>query len=109
MEGYTEIVKLAESALNGDSEKSKFWINKFINKYPNSEFIKPFKALLMGDKNPDKLRCDGETSDENSNCNKPHVSGELADFTRFASEEYSIEIPDRLIEEWSKYYSANYR
>ena len=33
MEGYTEIVKLAESALNVDSEKSKVWINKFIEKY----------------------------------------------------------------------------
>lgn len=75
MEGYTEIVKLAESALNGDSEKSKVWINKFIEKYPNSKLIKPFKALLIGDKNPDKLRCDGETSDEHSNCNKPLVSG----------------------------------
>lgn len=78
MEGYTEIVKLAESALNGDSEKSKLWINKFIDKYPNSELIKPFKALLIGDKNPDKLRCEGkETSDEHSNCNKPLVSGSL--------------------------------
>ena len=75
MEGYTEIVKLVESALNGDCEKSKVWINKFIEKHPNSEFVKPFKALLIGDKNPDKLRCDGETSDEMSNCNKPLVSG----------------------------------
>jgi len=77
MEGYTEIVKLAESALNGDSEKSKFWINKFIDKHPNSELIKPFKALLIGDKNPDKLKCEGENSDELSNCNKPLVSGSL--------------------------------
>jgi hypothetical protein len=38
-----------------------------------------------------------------------HVSGELADFSRFLSEEYSIEIPDRIINEWNKYYSANYR
>jgi hypothetical protein len=37
------------------------------------------------------------------------VSGEVADFSRFLSEEYSIEIHDRIIDEWNKYYSANYR
>lgn len=89
MEGYTEIVKLAESALNGDSEKSKFWINKFIEKHPNSELIKPFKALLIGDKNPDKLKCEGEIIlDENSNCNKPHVS-----LCTCSSEEFAEEKP----------------
>jgi len=33
----------------------------------------------------------------------------LADFARFLSEEYSIEIHERIIDEWNKYYSANYR
>jgi hypothetical protein len=37
------------------------------------------------------------------------VSRELADFARFLSEEYSIEIHERIIDEWNKYYSANYR
>ena len=40
---------------------------------------------------------------------QPLVSGELADFARFLSEEYSIEIHERIIDEWNKYYSANYR
>lgn len=39
---------------------------------------------------------------------QPPVSGELADFARFLSEEYSIEIHQRIIDEWDKYYSANY-
>lgn len=39
---------------------------------------------------------------------QPPVSGELADFARFLSEEYSIEIHERIIDEWNKYYSANY-
>ena len=90
MEGYTEIVKLAESALNGDSEKSKFWINKFIDKHPNSELIKPFKALLIGDKNPDKLKCEGENSDELSNCNKPLVSN-LAKFKELVEKQKDID------------------
>ena len=77
MEGYVELVKIAEAALNGDIEKSKFQISKFIEKYPDSELIKPFKALLIGDNNPDRLvMCVGkESSDENSNCDKPLVSG----------------------------------
>lgn len=40
---------------------------------------------------------------------QPLVNGELADFARFLSEEYSIEIHERIIDEWNKYYSANYR
>ena len=40
---------------------------------------------------------------------QPLVSGELADFARFLSEEYSIAIHERIIDEWNKYYSANYR
>lgn len=40
---------------------------------------------------------------------QPLVNGELADFARFLSDEYSIEIHERIIDEWNKYYSANYR
>ena len=37
------------------------------------------------------------------------VSGELADFVQFLSDEYSMKVPERVIDEWKKYYSANYR
>lgn len=43
------------------------------------------------------------------NLQQTDVSGELVDFSRFLSEEYSIEIHERIIDEWNKYYSANYR
>lgn len=41
--------------------------------------------------------------------NKHDVSVELADFVEFLKDEYSLIIPDRIIDEWNKYYSANYR
>lgn len=50
-----------------------------------------------------------EAMEEYAALRQPTVSGELADFARFLSEEYSIEIHQRIIDEWNKYYSANYR
>lgn len=35
--GYTEIVKISEAALKGDSEKAKKYIEQFMIKYPNSD------------------------------------------------------------------------
>lgn len=60
-EGYTEIVKIVELALDQQFTGVVSWTNKFVKRYPNSKFVKPFKALLNGDKNPDKLRLEDET------------------------------------------------
>jgi hypothetical protein len=50
-----------------------------------------------------------ELEAENQALRQPPVSGELADFAQFLNDEYSIEIHERIIDEWNKYYSANYR
>lgn len=53
--GYTEIVKITEAALNGDKDKALKYINDYILKYPESDLILPFNALLKGDNNPSGL------------------------------------------------------
>lgn len=54
--GYTELVKIAEAALNGDVEKAKTYINKFIIKFPvESDLTRPFRSLLNGNTNPSGL------------------------------------------------------
>ncbi len=53
--GYTCIVKIAESALNGDTKKAKYYIKKYMVMYPESDLIYPFTHLLAGNLNPDKL------------------------------------------------------
>jgi len=53
--GYECIVKIAESALDGDTKKAKHYIKKYMVMYPDSDLIYPFTHLLAGEKNPDKL------------------------------------------------------
>jgi len=53
--GYECIVKIAESALNGDTKKAKHFIKKYMVMYPDSDLIYPFTHLLAGELNPDKL------------------------------------------------------
>ena len=53
--GYTEIVKIAEAALKGDTEMAKKYINKFIIKHTHSDLIHPFTHLLNGENNPSGL------------------------------------------------------
>jgi hypothetical protein len=53
--GRTEIIKIVESALDGDKEKVKLYIERYIIKYPESDLIYPFANLLNGEKNPSKL------------------------------------------------------
>ena len=53
--GYTEIVKITEAALDGDTEKARKYIEQFIVEYPESDLIYPFTHLLTGNKNPNGL------------------------------------------------------
>jgi len=53
--GYTEIVKIAEAALNGDIEMARKYIERYIEKYPESDLIYPFTNLLKGESNPSGL------------------------------------------------------
>lgn len=53
--GYTEIVKIAECALNGDSERAKVFIKRYIGKYPDKDLVYPFTHLLNGVTNPSGL------------------------------------------------------
>lgn len=50
--GYTEIVKIADSALNVDKEKGRKYIEQYLTKFPESDLIYPFTALLNGNNNP---------------------------------------------------------
>lgn len=54
-EGYTEIVKITEAAIESNPEKAIRYAKAYISKFPNGDFVKPFTALLIGDKNPDNL------------------------------------------------------
>jgi hypothetical protein len=47
--GYTEIVKITEAALNGDAERARMFVKRFIIKYPESDLIYPFTHLLNGE------------------------------------------------------------
>ncbi len=53
--GYTEIVKITEAALKGDSEKARKYIERFIIKHPESDLIYPFTHLLKDENNPSGL------------------------------------------------------
>jgi len=53
--GYTEIVKIAEAALKGDTEKARKYINTYLLKFPESDLVYPFNALLNGNNNPSGL------------------------------------------------------
>lgn len=53
--GYTEIVKIAECALDGDSERAKVFIKRYIGKYPDKDLVYPFTHLLNGVTNPSGL------------------------------------------------------
>lgn len=53
--GYTEIVKITEAALNGDIEKAKMYVERFIIKHPESDLIHPFTHLLNRNINPSGL------------------------------------------------------
>lgn len=58
--GYTEIVKMIEGALDGNSEKVRRYANGFLQKFPDHMLCKPIKSLLEGNKNPDGLKLEGE-------------------------------------------------
>lgn len=53
--GYTELVKIAESALIGDKEKARKYIEKYLIKFPESDLVYPLTALLNGNNNPSGL------------------------------------------------------
>ena len=53
--GYTEIVKITEAALKGDKQKAVKHINAYLIKYPESDLVYPFTALLKGENNPSGL------------------------------------------------------
>ena len=53
--GYTCFVKIAESALGGDTSRARKYIEKFILMYPESDLVYPFQHLLNGIKNPDGI------------------------------------------------------
>lgn len=53
--GYTEIVKIAEAALNNDKEKAIKYIRKFLIKFPENDLCYPFNYLLKGENNPQGL------------------------------------------------------
>lgn len=53
--GYTDIVKIAEAALNGDKEKAVKHMKAYLIKYPESDLVYPFTALLNGNNNPSGL------------------------------------------------------
>lgn len=54
--GYTEIVKIAEAALNGDKEKARKFMQAYLIKYPVGEFVYPFTHLLNGENDPAGFR-----------------------------------------------------
>jgi len=53
--GYTEIVKITEAALKGDTEKARKYVERFMIKHPESDLIYPFTHLLKGENNPSGL------------------------------------------------------
>ena len=53
--GRTEIIKITEAALEGDKEKAKKFIERYMIKYPESDLIYPFRNLLNNNKNPNGL------------------------------------------------------
>jgi hypothetical protein len=60
--GYTELVKIAEAALDGDKEKARKYVEKYIIKFPESDLIYPFTHLLKGEKNPSGLHLDNDVT-----------------------------------------------
>ena len=53
--GYTALVKIAESALNGDKEKARKYMKKYVEMYPDGDLALPFTRLLNGENSPIKL------------------------------------------------------
>ena len=53
--GYTEIVKIAEAALNSDPERARRFMKKYIDIYPDKDLVYPFTALLNAETNPSAL------------------------------------------------------
>lgn len=68
------------------------------------EFDSKLKRHPMSSEELQKVLCDFVEA-----LQQPPVSCELADFVQFLDDEYSMKIPERVIDEWEKYYSANYR
>lgn len=60
MEGYTEIVKMAEAGIECNVGMVVFWMKRLMINHPEHELVNPFKALLRGEKNPDGLRLEKE-------------------------------------------------
>ena len=79
-------------------------MKEFLNKWSNWWILNP-KRKQLDDAFEKELN---ELIEREVSLRQPPVSGELADFTRFLSDEYSIVIHERIIDEWNKYYSANY-
>ena len=80
-------------------------MKEFVSKWSNWWILNP-KRKQLDDAFEKELN---ELIEREAALRQPLVSGELADFARFLSEKYSIEIHERIIDEWNKYYSANYR
>lgn len=55
IKGYTAIVKIAESALKGDKERARKYIEKYVEMYPEGDLTLPFTRLLNGENSPIKL------------------------------------------------------
>jgi hypothetical protein len=53
--GYTEFVKIAEAGLHVDKEKVRKFIERYLEKWPETDLVYAFSALLKGDKNPSGL------------------------------------------------------
>ena len=82
--GYTEIVKIAECALNGDSERARVFLKRYIGKYPDKDLVYPFTHLLNGVTNPSGLNsnitpaCEGKAdSTSEKDLRVCEVSGSL--------------------------------
>jgi hypothetical protein len=53
--GYTEIVKIAESGILQDRDRTIKWMNRYVAKYPESDLYRPFTALIKGENGGLKL------------------------------------------------------
>jgi hypothetical protein len=51
IEGYTELVKIAERGLSGNMVEVEMFIKRFVSKYPNHPLCKPFWAIIHGEPN----------------------------------------------------------
>lgn len=58
IEGYTELIKIAENGLKNNPEKVKGYMEVFIKKFPNHDLSKPFKSIINNDTRTLVLCCD---------------------------------------------------